>query len=231
MEENNTYNIYCDESRIENKDSNNMAIGAIFILRKDKNRILSELKNIYTKNGFDRELKWSKLNKKFANFYKDIINFFLNEKNINYQCIIVDKNKVDLNYHNGDWELAFYKFYYLMLKNILSNNGKYYIFLDKKPTISKHREKGLFHYLSLHASKLSNCRIKHLQSYDSKDNIAIQLTDFLTGMISFQNNNKAKNSFKTTMADSFEEKLASMKQSKVNIFTWQPNDRNKNNNI
>ncbi len=32
----NTYNIYCDESRVENPKSKNMVIGALFVPRKKK---------------------------------------------------------------------------------------------------------------------------------------------------------------------------------------------------
>lgn len=242
MELLNIYNIYCDESSVENADSKNMVIGAVLIPRNKKKELVDALKKIYEKHSFNKELKWSKLNKRYLDFYRDIINYFSKEEYFKYRCIVIDKSKIDIEkYHDGDWELAFFKFYYLMLRKYLSSNGKYYIFLDKKPTMEKYREKGLFYYLCLYAVKYrNNCKIKHLQSYDSKENLLIQLADFFTGLVGFDNNIKVESkSFKLDIVKIFKDNanIESLKDSsllaeeKFNIFIWKPNDRNKNNNI
>jgi hypothetical protein len=60
------YNIYCDESRVENTNSNKMVIGALFLLRPKKDRVVSEIKEIFAKHNFEYELKWSKVGKKYS---------------------------------------------------------------------------------------------------------------------------------------------------------------------
>ena len=72
MIENNIYNIYCDESRVENRGSKNMVIGAVEIFRKEKPVIVGELKNIYKEHQFVHELKWTKVHNKFLPFYKNM---------------------------------------------------------------------------------------------------------------------------------------------------------------
>ena len=79
---------------------------------------------------------------------------------------------------DNDKELAFYKFYYLLLKKKLENHNDYYIFLDRKPTRDKNRARSLQSFLESHI--LFNCvntHIKHFQAYDSAENKLIQLVN------------------------------------------------------
>jgi hypothetical protein len=105
--------------------------------------------------------------------------------NINYRCIIIDKEKINYKlYHNDDKELAFYKFYYLLLKQKLLGDNEYYIFVDRKPSRDKNRLRALHAYLESNILQhQKKCSIKHIQAYDSKENKIIQLCDFLTGLI------------------------------------------------
>lgn len=43
----NVYNLYCDESRVENRDSRHMVIGVVEIPRKAKPAIAEALKDVY----------------------------------------------------------------------------------------------------------------------------------------------------------------------------------------
>jgi len=45
----NTYNIYCDESRVENPKSKNMVIGALFVPRKKKKNSRKKIKDYFSK--------------------------------------------------------------------------------------------------------------------------------------------------------------------------------------
>jgi len=145
------FNIYCDESRVENKDSNTMVIGAIIIPREKKMRIIKKIKKIFIKHDFKQELKWIKTSPTYKNMYKELIDYFISEESVQFRCIVVNKNEINLEkYHNNDLELAFFKFYYLMLKQRLLDNNKYYIFLDKKPTRDKNRARALRSVLNSH---------------------------------------------------------------------------------
>lgn len=227
------YNIYCDESRVENRDSKYMVIGALFIPRKEKNKIARDLNRIFQKHNFGNELKWVKTGKKKLEFYKDIIDYFSVNSNLHFRCIIVDKTKIDLErYHNNDEEMAFFKFYYLMLRAKLLSGNRYYIFLDKKPTREKRRAVSLYSYLrSFIVLHKADCHIRHLQAYDSKNNNLIQLIDFLTGMVSYDyNENKDKKSAKVKIINYTKQKLnrkslcedTYLSEDKFNVFVWDP---------
>ncbi len=229
---NQTYNIYCDESRVENSDSQYMVIGALFIPRNRKNVVVVDLKNLFKKHDFNYELKWTKTHKKYIAFYQDILDYFIQQEDINFRCIIVDKSKVNLKLcHGGDPEVAFFKFYYFMLRSKLLSHNKYYIFLDKKPTRDKNIVRALHYFLNSHILiNKQNCSIKHFQSYDSKDNLLIQLSDFLTGLVGFGVNKVVKKTAKKEVVDYLKLKLkknllvsASLNEEKFNNFVWKSN--------
>lgn len=225
------FNIYCDESRVENPDSQFMVIGAVFVPREQKTQIAKELKELFDSHNYHQELKWNKVGKKYSDFYKKIIDYFLENESLQFRCIIVDKETVDYDiFHNSDKELAFFKFYYLMLRKKIDDNNQYYILLDKKPTRDKNRARSLKSFLDSYVLlHRSNCNIKHLQAYNSKDNILIQLSDFFTGAVAFRNNVKLTKNTKSVIVRHLEDK-ASVKlikttpaiSQKLNILKWIP---------
>lgn len=222
------FNIYCDESRVENPDSRYMVIGALFVPRAKARELTQELNKLYGSFKFFQELKWNKVGSKYLDFYKRIVDYFLKADAMQFRCIIVDKQKVRYEvFHENDRELAFFKFYYLMLRSRLSDNNHYYIFLDKKPTRDKNRARSLKAFLDSYVLlHRNNCNIKHLQSYPSNENKLIQLTDFLTGLIAFACN-KSKGKHKMGIVEFLEFKLGrkvtistSLTEVKFNIFVW-----------
>ncbi len=228
----NIYNLYCDESRIENRDSKIMVIGAIEIPRKEKSVIVADLKNIYKEHHFAHELKWTKVHDKFLPFYKRMIDYFLSKPSLWFRCIIVDKTKVNLKqYHSNDEELAFFKFYYLLLRERLLSNNEYYIFLDKKPTRDRHRARALHAYLdSFILWNREKCNIRDFHAIESRDNLLIQLTDCLVGLVGYACNEKiADNTAKGQLAGYLIECLkrnnicmtTPRNETKFNVFVWE----------
>ena len=227
----NAYNIYCDESRVENSDARHMAIGAIIIPRQYKTRIVSQIKALKKEHNFFQEIKWNKVGKKYYSFYKKLILFFVQNDLLSFRGIIVDKKKIQYDiYHHNDSELAFFKFYYLLLKDKLKDDVQYYIYLDRKPTRDKNRaralKKFLDSYLLYHKPKSS---IKHLQAYDSHENVLIQLADFFTGLIGYINNETESKNLKFQLAKFLETKAkisltktTSLTESKINLLKWRP---------
>lgn len=224
------FNIYCDETRVENPDAKKMAIGALLIPRGEKDRLVEALKNLRTRYEFDHELKWAKTSPRFMPFYKALIDLFVADIAFGFRCIIVDKTELDYErYHNDDKELAFFKFYYLMLRQKLLNFKQYYIFLDKKPTRDKNRARALHAYLEsyilLHKQQ---CSIAHLQAYDSHENLLIQVADFLTGLVGNAVNPGRRSVAKGEIIKHFKEKLGRRQilktspwaEEKFNVFVW-----------
>lgn len=225
------FNIYCDESRVENTNSQKMVIGAVFIPRSKKQRIVKNIQEIIHKVNFQQEIKWVKTRYKYLKLYKSIIDYFVDESDLSYRCIIVDKSKIKYDiYHGNDNELAFFKFYYQMLKSKLNDYNQYYIFIDKKPTRDKNRARALKSFLdSFTLANKTSCNIKHLQAYSSYENILIQLSDYLTGLIGFASNLKDKKSSAKYEIYSYikiklkRERLCSttyLKEDKFNVLVW-----------
>jgi len=227
----NIINIYCDESSVENNESKFFVIGAVFVSRNKKNSVLGKFKKIAKEYSHSTELKWNKVGSKYLDFYKKIVDLFVTSDDLIFRSIIVEKNKVDFDgYHNNDRELAFYKFYYLLLKEKLANQNNYYIFLDRKPTRDRNRARSLHSFLESYVLfNRVNTNIRHFQAYDSKENKLIQLADFFTGLIAYSNNSSDQSSVKQELVSYFESKLAldtskstSYGSQKVNIFKWSP---------
>lgn len=229
------FNIYCDESRVENPESSRMVIGALFILRKNKPRLAKKVKKIFKKYDFKYELKWTKTNKLYLNFYKELIDFFISEE-LFYRCIVVDKNKVQYDvFHDNDQELAFFKFYYLMLRPKLLDNNLYYISADKKPTRDKNRMRALHAFLDSHILlHKQNCGIKHFQSYNSEKNVFIQIADYLTGLMGFAcNEYRGRNNSKEEITKYLKLKIKKenlcsstvLTENKFNVFIWNKDEK------
>jgi len=209
-----------------------MVIGATEIPRKEKKVIIEELKSIFKEHQFVHELKWTKVHNKFMPFYKKLIDYFLSNPSVQFRCIVVDKEKVNLEqYHDNDEELAFFKFYYLLLKEKLHSNNEYYIFLDKKPTRDRHRARALHAYLDSYILwNREKCNIRDFHAIESKDNLLIQLTDYLVGLTGFACNgkvtpNKAKNQIAQYLKESLKREdlcvTTALYEKKFNVFVWE----------
>lgn len=204
MEENHTYNIYLDESRIDNPDSNYMVIGGVFLNRSKVRGIQKRINEIKLKHNFFGEIKWTKVDAQKMGFLQEFTSYVLElpEDELSFNCIVVQKDAIDYDrYHKGDKELAFFKFIYELLKQRLRNNANYYIFLDFKPTKVKERVQNLGDYLSKHIyfNNVST-KIEHIQAYDSKENIFLQLADFFSGAVAYHYNQTPDASSKDLMA-------------------------------
>lgn len=179
------FNIYCDESSIDNPSSPMMVIGALFIERSSVPEIKEKIKEIREKHGVNGELKWVKTSKKTLPFYEELFQylFSIDSARVTFRCILVDKSQVNYEkYHKQDKELAFYKFYYQLLKRRLKDD-KYYIFLDFRPSKNKNSVRRLGEFLGMFSRG-----IEHIQAYPSHENIFIQLADVLSGAVSFSRN-------------------------------------------
>lgn len=224
------YNIYCDESSVENKQLLNFVIGSLFIPRHKKKKILTDIHKIKNKYNYKREIKWNKITARYEDLYIELINYILKEKDIEFKSIVIDKKKINMNLHNNDTELMFYKFYYQLLRHKFYNDSEYYIYIDYKTRKYKPRFDECQKYLKgfLNQSNTQS-NIKHMQEYHSINMELLQLTDLLTGMIAFANNYIEHGTIKKKIVEIFQNKYqinlkegTSLHSTKFNIFKWQP---------
>jgi len=186
---------------------------------------------IFQQHSFQYELKWVRTSPRFSDFYKHLLDYFLASGFMDFRCIVVDKAKVDYaQYHEDDPELAFFKFYYLMLRQTLLSFNHYYIFLDKKPTRDKNRARALRAFLESYTLlHRQNCIIEHLQAYHSHENIFLQMADYLTGLVAHAVNENPGEKVKDQIIHYLQTRIprenflagTPLSEEKFNIFVWE----------
>lgn len=204
-------NIYLDESRIDNPESNFMVVGGAFVAREKVRNIQKKIAEIKEKHGFRGEIKWVKTDDRKLPFLRELTTYLLElpSQDFSFHCIVVKKDEVNYDkYHGGDRELAFFKFIYELLRQRLRNNKTYYIFLDYKPTKVKERVHNLHGFLERHLFFYNNkTDIKHLQSYSSEENVLIQVADLFSGAVAYHFNNDPADTSKDTLAVAIANKI------------------------
>jgi hypothetical protein len=236
-------NIYCDEScHLENDGESVMALGAVFCPVSKKKEIferLFELKKKHNlipkhkKNPKDNrtyyELKWNKVSLAKISYFKDVLDYFFADDDINFRVLIVP-NKAELDYgkfkHTHD--TFYYKMYFSMLKAILNPEKGHHIFIDIKDTRSKEKVHKLEQVLRNDKYDYSKEIIKMVQQVRSHEVELIQLADFLTGAVSYVNRGLNANKAKNILIDYIRHrskysltKSTLIREQKFNIFIWE----------
>ncbi|MBP7279297.1 MAG: DUF3800 domain-containing protein [Sedimentibacter sp.] len=208
------FEIYCDESHPDCFGSKSDArakyllIGSLWLPKELRNEIKSKLIVLKEKHNYNSEIKWHKISSKNKeNFYKEIINLFIEYgEQLRFRCIAINSEKINLvKFHQEDGELAFYKFYYQLLKNWILDFNNYVIFCDTKTNRDPNRLKTLCKCLG-YSNLTSN--IKYIQALPSKEAVMIQFVDFLLGCASARlNNNIKKDGIKDRITKHLEQNL------------------------
>jgi len=181
------YEIYCDEVHPEvftsaNPTAQYLMIGSLWVpaeLRGQIKQRIGDLRQQYQTWG---EIKWSKVSPSRQNFYLALINLFLDyDKELRFRCIAVDRHQVNLELHENDAELGFYKFYYQLLHHWILDFNEYSVFCDAK---SNRNPKRLPVLQSCLARASLSSTIAGVQSLPSREVVLIQLCDLLLGAAS-----------------------------------------------
>jgi hypothetical protein len=175
------YVVYCDESRhCARQNDTHMTIGGLWVSRAARDSISRQLRQVARNNGLGSELKWSKISEKYLGAYKQVVDFFFDQHDLNYRSIVVDHRDFDLSYHDGDRELGFYKFYFRMLEKWILDGNEYTILLD----FQKNRGAGRFGDLrQMLVNAVPKARIRELTVVESSETPLAQLSDVLTGAV------------------------------------------------
>lgn len=230
-------NVYCDEScHLENDDSPTMILGAVYCPKSKIKEINKRIKEIKLKHGVHApsELKWSKVSQLKLNLYLDIIDYFFDDDDISFRCIIADKTNLNHDkYHqtHDDW---YYKMYFNMLKVIFNPLNKYNIYIDIKDTHSHEKIEQLKHVCRNSEYDFSGNIIQRMQPIRSNEVQIMQLTDILIGAIGYINrfdiNSSGTNLGKKGIVNRIRsrtgyslKKSTLYKEHKVNILRWEPN--------
>lgn len=204
--------IYCDESNQQLLSSTKPTRNRFFLigglwLPSAKRRLfkegIAEIKR--TENCFG-EAKWSAVCPSKLSFYMRLVDFFFEQGyDLQFRCIVVDSQKVDLRkHHQADQELGFYKFCYQLLKNWIEDFNDYYIFVDCKTNRMPNRLQILQRFLR-EGNLLAN--VHSVQALPSNQLVLLQVADVLLGAVAAKVNRSVKSEAKATLINRIEHHL------------------------
>ena len=111
------YNVYCDEScHLKNDDSDIMIMGALWCKKDKVKEISKRIREIKVRHGLKPsfEIKWNKVSASKVEFYMNIVDYFFDDDDLHFRCIIVkDKKKLDHDRFNQTHDDFYYKMYFV----------------------------------------------------------------------------------------------------------------------
>lgn len=182
--------VYCDESRPELATSRRefvgdkkLLIGGIWLEAKERRHLKRSLREHRDRHKVGSEFKWNRVAPRRAEFYRGLVDIFFASP-ARFRCLVLPAAQLDaLQFHDGDHELMFYKFYWQLLNHWIVPGNSYRIFLDVKTNRLQTRVTDL-HRVLQNANIAS--RIESVTSVPSGDLDILQLADVLTGVVGFK---------------------------------------------
>lgn len=192
----NIINIYCDESRhTSNPEDPFMVIGALSCPRDRKAGITQYINLLRKRHNVWREFGWKTLSPSRRDFYWALLDFFRNEPDLAFRCLVVDRNILDHDQFNrGDDELGFYKLYYQMLVHWLKPACTYHIYLDWQQNRTQRRFMDLRDILRRRLT--GKAKVECLEPVSSRQIPMIQVADLLIGSVGYAWNNRQESAIK-----------------------------------
>ena len=175
-----TFNFYCDEScHLENDNFPYMLIGYVSSAYNQVKLHTEKIKQLKKEHRIPYELKWNHLSKSAMELYKELIDYFF-ATDLQYRAIVIDKNQLKHQQFQQTHDDFYYKMYYQLIQKKLSPEYNYNIYLDIKDTRSAQKVNGLKDYLNNNFVSIRN--LQNIRSYESE---LMQLTDIITGALSY----------------------------------------------
>ena len=232
-----THNIYCDEGcHLENDQQNSMFLGGVWCSKDKIKEILKRIKEYKIKHGLksNTEIKWTKISPKKVDLYLDIIDYFFDNDDLHFRCIIIpDKKKLNHDRFNQNHDEFYYKIYFGMLKTILDPQEKYNIYIDIKDTHGAKKIKKLQEVLCNNLYDFDRKIVENIQLVRSHEIGIIQMADILIGAISYNFRGLETSEAKLKIINRIKDrsgyglkKTTLLKENKLNLFVWQANEEN-----
>lgn len=177
---NKTFNFYCDEScHLENDHHPYMLIGYVSCAYNQVKLHSQNIRILKAKHHVFYETKWSGLSKSAYPLYNDLIDYFF-ATDLQYRAIVIKKCQLKHEEFNQSHDEFYYKMYYQLLNKKIEPDNNYNIYLDIKDTRSAKKVNGLKKFLNSHFISVRN-----LQNIRSNESELMQLTDIITGALSY----------------------------------------------
>lgn len=177
---NKTFNFYCDEScHLENDHHPYMLIGYISCAYNQVKLHSRNIRQLKLKYNVPYELKWNSLSKSAYPLYRDTIDYFF-ATDLQYRAIIIDKSQLRHHDFSQNHDDFYYKMYFQLLSKKILQDCNYNVYLDIKDTRSAKKVNGLKAFLNNNFVS-----VRTLQNIRSNESELMQLTDVITGALSY----------------------------------------------
>ena len=221
------YKIFCDESNhLLNDKSNLMVNGAILVPEEKVQKYNRYIKYLRHKYNYHYEIKWVKLFSYNFEFYKELIDFFLESEMQFKATLVLNKNNNRHNIYGYDHNDFYYIAFYYTLRDFISRNqfSNFKIYLDYKDTRGGEKIKLLKKTLETQGLRTNNVDVYIIHSKESQ---ILQLCDLFIGAIGYKNRKDItkESEIKNKIIDYLLEKKLSLnstsrEETKFNIFKW-----------
>ena len=226
------FNIYCDEScHLERDRQTVMVLGAVWCPLDKAAEIAVRLREIKSHHGMKVgfETKWTKVSPAKKQFYLDLMDYFFDDDDLHFRALIVpEKTKLQHAAFGQTHDQWYYKMYFDLLKVILSPEACYRVYLDVKDTQGACKVAKLHEVLANSLYDFSRQIIERMQLVRSHEVELMQLTDLLTGAVSYVTRGLNANAGKVALVERMKERsrysltrTTLLRENKVNLFRWE----------
>ena len=224
--------IFCDESaHLEHDGLPWMALGAVWCPHDKTHEIAVRLREIKARHGFDphAEVKWTKVSPAKARLYLDLLDYFLDDDDLHFRAVVVDKRAHDAAGNGGDHDAWYYDLYFDLIEPLLHPASRFRIYLDIKDTRSQEKVDRLHAVLCDSQLDFDREIVERVQQVRSHEVEQVQLADLLLGAVTYANRGLNTNAGKVAFVDRLRERSGRQltrttlrREPKVNLYLWKP---------
>lgn len=181
-----TFDVYCDESSPENFKHPRAGeyytlIGSIWCPAEERAGLKARINALRQQHSIHGEGKWGRVSLRALPYYAGLIDLFFDSP-LRYRVLVLRADELNLDFHDSSTELMFYKFYYFLLREWLAGAHEYRIFTDIRTNRSRTRLQDLQGFLG----RFNPGASVSVQAIPSGESVLMQLTDILTGAVSYR---------------------------------------------
>lgn len=230
MISNMVYNIYCDETRhLPHDKSQYMVIGCVWCPKEKTHQIHKRMRDIKRDNGINPagEIKWAKVSKGNIKVYNQLVNYFFDDDDINFRCIVIDKRELNHTAYGQTHDEWYYKMMFQMIHILLNSENSYNIYLDYKDSQSGIRSRKLHEVLCNDQFDFDKRIITNVQCLPSHEVGLLQMCDVLIGAIGYNQSGLESNAGKAEVVNLIKNRSGRTlsrqtlpSEKKFNLFFW-----------
>lgn len=224
-------NIYTDESRT--CGDRHMLIGGLWVPDTVEGVVRAEIARWRARHNMNREMKWTKISNAKIEEYKAFVRILFNHPQVCFNCIVVDTTIVDHSAHSdGDGELGFYKFYFLLLSRRIVPSNDYVIFTDYRCNRQGSRLTDLGRCVNRWCANnrtRGTWPVLDIKGCESNREDFVQLADVVLGAVGYRCNGRCESPPKVGVIESIEASLgrkldvaSKPYERKFNVWRWRP---------